>query len=73
MDPNPISLFTDLLFPSAVAGFLLVVTSRKVDRMQTTLLKLSIYIGLIMGKLDIDVPGDRLRAAVELLRKKESE
>lgn len=65
-----LSFFTDLAFPVAVAAFLLVVTTRKIDQMQTTLLKLTIYVGLIMGDLGISVPDEKLRSALELIRPK---
>ena len=72
MEPA-LSFFTELAFPIAVAAFLLVITTRKLERLHTDQLKLLIFTCLLLDKADIDVPDTKLRAAIELLKVEEKE
>jgi hypothetical protein len=63
------SFFTELAFPIAVAGFLLFVTTKQLDKLRVSNLRILIFLALLLQANNIHVPDDKINAYVKLLKK----
>lgn len=62
------SIFSDLAFPVAVAVYLLVYTSRQLERIRTNQIKLQVLMALLLDALDISIPDSEVEEAVKRIK-----
>lgn len=60
-----ISFFADLAFPIAVAAYLLVVTSRELERIRTNQIKMLVLQALLLDAFGVSIPDTELCEIVE--------
>lgn len=65
-----VSFFADLAFPIAVAAYLLVVTSRELERIRTNQIKMLVLLALVVDSFDISIPDTELCEIVEQIKAK---
>ena len=63
-----VSFFADLAFPIAVAAYLLVVTSRELERIRTNQIKILVLMSLVLDNSGIRVPDSELCEVVEEIK-----
>ena len=71
------NIITDLAFPIFAAAYLLVVVTKKLDRMILELLLIKIYVALLLSKSGVAIPDPQLNAILAqylaTTKKKETE
>lgn len=62
-----ISLFTEAAFPIAVAAFLLVSTTKKLEQIKVNQLKILIMLAMLLKCNDVVIPDSKLQDLIKVL------